>query len=315
MVRMGGVDLPLFKIEDKLFKTNNAAQFKYKIFEAADVADYPKLIAIDYELVTGKTINLEYPVTFNEKIQWLKAYDSTPMKTKLADKYLVRDWIKEKIGDEYVVPLLGVWDAFDDIDFDSLPNAFALKCNHGSGWNLIVRNKADIDKQATKNYFDKWMATNYAYLTGEFHYRDIPPKIIAELYLDTNTSVKDYRFYCFRGIPEIVCVDLFSGTPEHIRSVYDMDWNKVDLRITWPDGGNLLKEKPETFEQMKSFASVLSEDFSFVRVDFFEVDHRLYMGEMTFTPMNGTGEFDPPEWDMKLGEMTTLPEPTCLKNV
>lgn len=308
LIKMGGLDLPLFKLEDKLFKTDHAAQLIYKIFEAANSTEYARLIQLKYEYVTGKPFNIENPVTFNEKIQWLKAYDSTTIKTRLADKYLVRNWIAEKIGEEYLVPLLGVWDKFEDIDFECLPNSFALKCNHGSGWNLIVLNKADIDIQEAKEKFDNWMSTNFAFLGGEIHYRDIPPKIIAEQYLDMSGGIKDYKFYCFRGTPVIVTVDLFSGMPGHIRSVYDMDWNKVDLRITWPDGGRLLEKKPYNFELMKSFASLLSEEFAFVRVDFFEVRGCLYMGEMTFTPMNGRGKFDPPIWDRKLGDMLMLPK-------
>ena len=228
------------------------------------------------------------------------------MKTRLADKYLVRDWIKEKIGEEYLVPLLGVWDSFDEIDFDKLPNRFVLKCNHGSGMNILVRDKASFDHTEARKKIESWMQMNFACNSMEMQYRDIPHKIIAEEYL--SDSIKDYRFYCFSGTPCQVWVDLYSGTPDHVRSIYDMEWNKLDLRCTWPDGGEILAEKPRNFEKMKELAAVLSKKFSFVRVDLFEVDSRIYMGEMTFTPMSGNGKFDPAEWDKKLGEMFVLPK-------
>ena len=248
------------------------------------------------------------PRTFNEKIQWIKLYDASPLKTLLADKYLARKWISERIGEEYLVPLIGVWDNFDDIDFDKLPNRFALKCNHGSGWNVIVSNKNELNHSETKKKFDRWMNKNYAYFGYEMHYKNIPPKIIAEEYLETKEGLKDFRFFCFNGEPKQIWVDLYSGTPRHIRSVFDLQWNKIPLVCTWPDGGELLVTPPKSLSCMIEMAKTLSKDFCFVRVDFFEVNGKIYMGEMTFTPMNGVCKFNPVEWDYKLGEWLTLPE-------
>ncbi|MBE5850484.1 MAG: glycosyltransferase [Lachnospiraceae bacterium] len=311
-LRMGGLEFAFHKFEEKFFKSDNYRLYKYRIFESAAVEDYPKLVSLEYQMVTGKKININKPRSFNEKIQWMKVYDSTPIKTRLADKYLVREWIKDKIGEQYLVPILGVWDHFEDIDFGNLPDSFVLKCNHGSGWNLIVKNKADIDYNKAKMDFDKWIGTNFAFLEGEFQYRDIPPKIIAEQYLDVSGGIKDYRLYCFNGVPVQIWIDQYSGTPMHIRSIFDMNFNKLDFRCKWPDGGELLNEKPINFELMKQIAIKLSQEFAFVRIDFFEVGDRLYMGEMTFTPISGIGDFDPPKWDIILGEMLTLPEPTIL---
>ena len=307
-LKMGGVVYLFYIIEDKFKDTDKAIQYRYKLFKGANNTDrFIKLIELSYSASAGTKFDINNPKTFNEKIQWLKAFDSTPLKTQLADKYLVRDWLKEQIGEEYLVPLLGVWDKFDDIDFDSLPDKFALKCNHSSGMNLIVTDKSKIDMKKAKEDFDRWIATNFAFVNGELHYRDIPPKIIAEEYLDMSDGIKDYRFFCFNGTPKQVWVDKYSGTPNHKRAIYDMDWNKIDMTCRWPDGGEELAEKPKTFELMKDISIRLSKEFVFVRVDFFEVDGKLYMGELTFTPMNGTQRFNPPEWNLKLGEMMELP--------
>lgn len=280
----------------------------YDYYKNLPQEQYATELCAWFKRVTGETLNLENPKTFNEKIQWMKLYDSTPLKTRLADKYLVRDWVKEKIGEEYLIPLLGVWDSFDEIDFDQLPDQFALKANHGSGWNIIVKDKSRFDKADAKKKFDTWLRRNFAFAWGfELHYGGIHPKIIAEKYIQNADGLIDYRFYCFNGKPAQVWVDIYSGTPNHLRSVYDMDWNLLPIKYTWPEGGDKLKEKPANFEKMKEFASLLSEGFAFVRVDFFEVDGSLYMGEMTFTPMSGTGKFEPKEWDLELGNMLTLP--------
>ncbi len=306
---IGGLNLLLFKLEDKITGSHNSKYYMYRIFEAAGADDYPRLLKDIWAINNNgeSVLNLNNPMTFNEKIQWIKLYDSTPLKTRLADKYLAREWLAKKIGEEYLVPLLGVWDSFDEINFQSLPESFVLKCNHGSGWNIIVTNKAQFDIQSAKLHFDEWMKLNYAYINLEMHYRDIPRKIIAEKYLDVSDGIKDYRFYCFNGMPFQCWVDLYSGTPDHIRSIFDMNWNKINMRCGWPDGGEKLSKKPKNFEKMKKFSEKLSQPFAFARVDFFEVNEKLYMGEMTFTPMNGMGKFDPPEWDIKLGNQLVLP--------
>lgn len=303
-----GLMMTLLKAKDAIFKTNDFSQCVYDKYKSANPEDYPELLKKFYYFKTGKKLNLDNPKTFNEKIQWLKLYDNTPIKTILADKYLARNWIKEKIGEEYLVPLLGVYERFEDINFEKLPEKFALKCNHGSGYNLIVTDKNKIDYNDAKLKFDNWLKTNYAFTFGfELQYLNIHPCIIAEKYLEIKDGIKDYRFYCFNGTPVQIWVDIYSGTPAHLRSIFDMDWKKVPVICKWPDGGQQLETKPKTFDEMKELATVLSSDFAFVRVDFFEVQNKIYMGEMTFTPMSGMGEFDPPEWDYKLGSLLKLP--------
>lgn len=152
-----------------------------------------------YDIHDWKRLDLENPKTYNEKMQWLKLYDSIPMKTRLADKYLVREWVIEKIGEEYLVTLLGVWDNFDEIDFDKLPDKFALKANHGCDWNIIVTDKSKFDKEDARRKFKSWLGINFAFRNGlELHYLNIPPKIIAEEYLE-DINLYDYKFMCFNG--------------------------------------------------------------------------------------------------------------------
>lgn len=279
----------------------------YEYYSRLKPEQYERELELWYRKRTGKILNLKAPKTFNEKIQWMKLYDSMPLKTQLADKYLARDWVKEKIGEEYLIPLLGVWDSFDEINFDKLPNQFALKTNHGSGWNVIVKDKATFNKAEAKSKFDQWIRKNYAFVGLELHYKDIQPKIIAEQYIENAEGLIDYRFYCFNGKPVQVWVDIYSGMPQHMRSIFDMEWNPVPMKCTWPDGGELLSKEPENFQEMKTLAQKLSKDFSFIRVDFFEVDGKIYVGEMTFTPMNGSGVFEPSHWDRTLGDLLELP--------
>lgn len=281
----------------------------YDFLASLDPLDYPAALKKKYQSYMGSVLNLDAPRTFNEKIQWLKLYDSTPLKTRLADKYAAREWIAEKIGEEYLVALLGVWDSFDDIDFSALPNQFALKCNHGSGWNLIVEDKALLDLTQAREAFNDWMQKNYAFYGLEMHYRDIPPKIIAEEYITNSESIIDYRFYCFNGEPLQIWVDIFSGTPNHKREIYDTNWRKLPIQCTWPSANGLLDERPAHLDQMLLYSRILSKGFPFVRVDFYDVGSQLYAGEMTFTPMGGYGRFNPPELDHYLGQFLTLPEP------
>ena len=282
---------------------------RYRINSKMKASQYPSALEKWYKWATGKTLDLDNPVTFNQKLQWMKLYDATPLETLLADKYLARTWIAEKIGEEYLVPLLGVWDDADQIDFDALPEKFVLKCNHGSGWNIVVEDKSKLDIQETRRQLNEWLHTNFAFVGGfTLHYMNIPPKIIAEKFLESENGLVDYRFYCFNGEPKQVWVDIFSGTPNHLRCIYDVNWNKLDMQCGWPDGSAYLSEKPKNFDKMLSFSKILSRGFSFVRVDFFESEGKLYMGEMTFIPMNGTGNFEPSSWDYELGKMLKLPE-------
>ena len=282
--------------------------YKSPFFKYIPEKDYPIYMKEWFYRKTGEKLNLENPQTFNEKIQWLKLYDATLLKTKLADKYLVRDWIKEKIGEEYLVPLLGVWEKFDDIDFDKLPDKFVLKANHGSGWNIIVTDKNKLNKQDTKQKLDKWLHTNYAFNSGlELHYKDIKPLIIAEKYIEPEDGdLKDYKFLCFNGQVKYAWVDKDRYT-KHTRNLYDINWQLMPVTIQYPNSNDEI-QKPHNFDKMVEFAKVLSQGFALVRVDFYENNNNLYFGEMTFTSGNGVERFYPEKYNLELGQLIKLPK-------
>jgi len=297
-------------IED--IKYGNGLNFKfgnYKISFARnlDERDFPAILKKWYKKRTGKTLNLDNPQNFNEKIQWLKLYDNSPLKTQLADKYLVRDWVKQQIGEEYLIPLLGVWDNFDEIDFDKLPDKFVLKANHGCAWNIIVKDKSKFDKKKAKKKFDKWMKRNYAYKAGlELQYKDIPPKIIAEQYVvDKNGELNDYKVLCFNGEPEFIWIDQ-GRYANRTENIYDINWNLQPFLLTYENSKDPVPA-PENLSKMIDFARKMSKEFYLVRVDFYDVDGKLYFGEMTFTSASGVDVFKPEEYNLKLGQMLKLP--------
>ena len=272
-------------------------------------SQYPEELAEWYKRTTGYELNLNNPRTFNEKIQWLKLYDSTPKKTRLADKYLVRKWVKDKIGEKYLIPLLGVYDSFEEINFDKLPNQFVIKCNHGSGWNIIVKDKAQLDLKDTKEKLDKWMNSNFAFEMGlELHYRDMKPKIIIEKYMDDGTGdLRDYKYTCFDGKPEFIWIDSDRHT-EHKRNLYDLSWKQLDCKInshydTFPS-----PEKPKKLAEMNKLAAQLSQGFPYVRVDFYIINEKIYFGEITFTSSSGVEDITPYSFEYRLSEKIKLPD-------
>lgn len=261
--------------------------------------EYPNLLKKWYQKKLGKPLNLENPQTFNEKIQWLKLYDSTPIKTRLADKYLVREYIKEKIGEEYLVPLLGVWNSFDEIDFNKLPDKFVLKCNHGSAMNAVITNKSSIDKKKLKKKFDEWMRENFGFVKGlQLHYNDIPHKIIAEEYI---TPLDDYKFYCYGG----KCQHILHKYERDKKAVYcnfDRELNCLPLSHKSTTEKIIL---PENFDKTLLLAEKLAKDFAFVRVDFYLSQKQIYFSELTFTPSSGANTYTD-EWDKRLGEFFNI---------
>ena len=281
----------------------------YEYYSRLNPEQYQREIELWYRKRTGKILDLKDPKTFNEKIQWMKLNDSTPLKTQLADKYLVRDWVKEKIGEEYLIPLLGVWDSFDEIDFDALPNQFVLKANHGSGWNIVVKDKATFNKADAKNKFDKWLRTNYAFVGLEMHYLNIQPRIIAETYLENASgNLHDYKVFCFNGKVESVAYYCERSTGLKV-AFYDTQWNKLSfINNNWPIKQEDIP-KPACLDELLKIAERLSEGFAHVRVDFYLLnDGSLKFGEMTFTPSNGTGKWNPPEQDQIYGDLLQLPK-------
>ena len=260
----------------------------------------------------GKPLDFNNLQTFTEKMQWIKIFDATPIKSRLADKYLVRKWIAEKIGEEYLIPFFGVWDDFDDIDFDELPDQFVLKCNHGSGMNIIVRDKKSFDKQSAREKINAWLAIDYscAYATFELHYTRIKRKIIAEKFMVNGDlpDLIDYKFICCNG-KIIYCQYLTDRSTELKLNYFDENWTPTTVeRSDHPRSAHPEKiRRPKNFKLMKKLAAKLAKDFAFVRVDFYEIDGRVYFGEMTFTPGAGNFYYKSAGTDEYLGSLLTLP--------
>lgn len=265
-----------------------------------------------YQCIFHKELDLQTPKTFNAKLQWLKLYDRRPEYTMMVDKYRVRDYIAEKIGSEYLIPLLGVWDDPDEIDFDSLPQKFVLKCNHNSGFGMcICKDKSKLDVKKVKADLRKGLQQDYYITLREWPYKDVPRKIICEKYMEdgSTTELRDYKLFCFNGEPKatLICSDRFTENGLH-EDFYNELWEKLLVKRPNIPVSKEVLERPVNFEMMKSIARKLAEELPFVRTDFYEINGKIYFGEMTFFPASGFSGFDPEYWDQKFGEWITLPE-------
>lgn len=254
-----------------------------------------------------KKLDLKNPQTFNEKLQWLKIHDRKEIYTTMVNKYEAKKYVAERIGEEYIIPTLGVWDRFDDIDFDALPDQFVLKCTHDSGGLVICKNKKEFDKEKAKHKIESRQKRNFYYYGREWPYKNVPHRIIAERYMGDN--LRDYKLFCFNSVPRmtLVCSERFAkeGLKEDF---FDEAWNH--LNVQRPTHGNAILpiQRPKQYELMKELAAKLSEDMPFSRIDFYEVDEKVYFGEITFYPASGFEGFKPDEWDFKLGEWIQLPD-------
>lgn len=287
----------------------------YRFHFWADRGIYRKLSDEEYlkrlfYSIMGNELNLDNPQTFNEKLQWLKLYNRRPEYTMMADKFLVRDYIAKTLGEKYLIPLLGVWDDPDEIDFDALPDRFVLKCNHNSGLGMcICKDKSKLDFEKVRKDLRRGLKQDY-YLTGrEWPYRDVPRKILAEEYLEVSgDDLPDYKFHCFNGKVRLilVCCDRFSrgGMTEDF---FDENWNHLDVHRPNMKFSSRELKAPENLGKMIELAEKLSKDIPFVRVDFYDVDGKIRFGELTFFPASGLGQFIPEEWDRILGSYLRLP--------
>ena len=268
---------------------------------------YENFIKKEYQEKVGEPLNLKNPTKYTEKMQYTKLYKNHPLKTKLSDKYLVRDWVEETIGSEYLIPLLGVWDDYSAIDFGQLPEKFVLKTNHSSGWNLIVTDKSKIDHKKFKRLFNKYLKRNYAFHNDlQLQYIDIEPKIIAEEFLqDSKGELRDYKFMCFDGKPYYCWVDVGRHSDQY-RNIYDMDWNLQSWNYNVFENYPTPLPKPENYEKMVELAKILSKGFSHVRVDLYNIDGKIYFGEMTFTSSGGYTQPNPKSYDKYLGDLWDL---------
>ncbi|MBQ3289012.1 MAG: hypothetical protein IJH50_06335 [Kiritimatiellae bacterium] len=254
----------------------------------------------------GVPLNLDAPQTFCDKIQCLKLAADTPFLTRLADKYAVREWVAGKIGAQRLIPLLGVWDRAEDVDLAALPQRFVLKANHGSHMIRIVKDKAALDIQQLRAEMSAWLTTNYAFLMSpQLQYANIPRKIIAEEYIENGDGeLHDWKVWCFKGRAHYV--EFMSRKDGRLRFVYlDREWNPAPFGYSNVHDTPLeAPPKPGNLNELLGLAETLAAGFEFVRVDFYRLDDGTYLfGEMTFTPAGGNGQFDPPEWNARIGEL------------
>lgn len=274
-----------------------------------DRMDDKKYLQKLYKAALGKELDWDNPQTFNEKLQWLKLYDRKPIYTTMVDKYEVKKYVAEKIGEEYIIPTLGVWDNFDDIDFDKLPDQFVLKCTHDSGGLVICKDKRKLDIATAKKKMEKALRTSFYSEFREWPYKDVKPRIIAEQYMaDESGGLIDYKFFCFDGVPRImfIATDRENPNEETKFDFFDMDFNHLDIRNGHPNA-KLPPRKPKRFELMKQLASKLSNGIPHVRVDMYEVNGKVYFGELTFYHWGGVVKFEPDSWDQILGDWLVLP--------
>lgn len=267
-------------------------------------------LKIKYRYTIGKKLNLKSPKDFNEKLQWLKLYDRKEEYTNMADKYLVKSYVENIIGKDYLIPTLGLYRRCEDIEFEKMPNKFVLKCTHNSGGVFICNNKKNFDVDTVKKMMKEMLKKNYYYAAREWPYKNIKPQIIAEEYIkdDNEEDLKDYKIFCFNGKPQFILVcsnrnGVFKNT-----DFYDTEWNLMPFTRQNHKNNPEGIEKPKKLEKMLDIAEKLSKDIPFVRVDLYEVNEKIYFGELTFYPSAGFEGFNPPEYDKILGDMLELPK-------
>ena len=267
-------------------------------------------LSIAFRIRMGKKLNLSNPKTYSEKLQWLKLYDRRPEYTAMVDKYKAKKFATNIIGKEYIIPTLGIWNQFDDIEFDKLPNKFVLKCTHDSGGLVICKDKKKLNINVAKNKINKCLKHNFFYAQREWPYKNVKPRIIAEAYMEdaNDHELRDYKFFCFDGKVKALFIATNRGTEneETKFDFFDENFNHLDFRNGHPNAKNL-PHKPKNFELMKDLASKLSKGIPQVRVDLYEVNGKVYFGEMTFFHWSGMIPFEPEKWDYKFGSWINLP--------
>lgn len=258
----------------------------------------------------GYNIDWREPKTFSEKLQWLKIHDRRPIYTKMVDKYEVKSYVSEIIGTEYIIKTYGIYNSFDEIDFDSLPNKFVLKCTHDSGSIVICKDKSCFNYANARKILENGLKKNFYKQSREWPYKNVKPRILAEEYMQdkNNISLTDYKFYCFNGKPKFLYVSY--GLADHDSaniSYLTLDWQKAPF--SRPDYKEFpeLPPKPQNYDLMIKLATKLSKDITFLRVDFYEINNMIYFSELTFFPGGGYTPFEPHEWDEKCGNLLQLP--------
>lgn len=271
---------------------------------------YIKLL---YKIKLGTKLDLNHPKTFSEKIQWLKLHDRNPLYHDLVDKYAVKKYVAEKIGKQYIIPTLGVWDNFDDIDFSTLPSQFVIKCTHDSGGVVICKDKSNLNINTAKRKINKSLNNSYYWHGREWPYLGLKPRILVEKYMENEDEfacLTDYKFFCFNGIPKY-CQVISDRSKDEKIDFYDMNWKHLEFNGLAEPGApyGFSKKKiecPKTFQEMKQLTQFLSPKCPFSRIDLYEIHGRPFFGEITFYPASGFGIFQPEKWNYILGDLIQL---------
>ncbi|WP_207636490.1 ATP-grasp fold amidoligase family protein [Butyrivibrio proteoclasticus] len=257
-----------------------------------------------------KKLSLERPRSFNEKIQWLKLYDRKPIYNSMVDKYEAKNYVGDLIGEQYIIPTYGVWNNFDEIDFDSLPDQFVIKCTHDSGGIVIVRDKNKFDKEHAKKVIERALNKDFYLIGREWPYKDLEHRIIIEKYIsnrDNDLGLIDYKFYCFNGEPKFLYIS--AGLEDHDKariSFVSLEWERLPFYRTDFKQFEQLPEKPTNYEEMIHICKKLAEGIRFIRVDLYEIDNRIYFSELTFHPCSGFMPLNDEKYDLEIGEMLEL---------
>lgn len=285
----------------------------YRIFKNAKLGLYDRLsdedfIKLLFKVEMGYVPDLENPRTINEKLQWIKIYDHNPLYTKMVDKIAVKDYVKEKIGGEHIIRTLGIWDSYDDIDFETLPEKFVLKCNHDSGGLVIVKDKEKMDRKMARKTISSSLRINYYKKYREWPYKDIKAQVFAEEYLDAGKDgLTDYKFFCFNGEPKFINVSRFEHTDEEEISFYSLDWKPTPFQRSDHKVLSIDPPRPAHLDEMISISRKLSEGIPFLRVDLYEFKDRILFGELTLFPTAGMAKYGPEGWSETLGSWIHLP--------
>ena len=287
-------------------------QYFFKLIFKSHILDYLSdraFLCFKYKFLFKRRLNLENPRRFTEKIQWLKLYDRSPSYTKMVDKYEVKKFISEKVGDQFNIPNFGVWDSFDEVDFDSLPQKFVLKTTHDSGGVLICSDKSSFDFKTAKEFFSKRLRSNFFFANREWPYKNVKPRIIAEQYIECESNdLMDYKIYCFNGKPKYLLVAFDRWTPHGPSFEYfDIDFNRLPFSTDGKASSKVISS-PKFLSDMLTISEKLSEGIPHLRVDFYENNDSLYVGELTFYDNAGFSLYNPDEWDFIIGDYLDIPQ-------
>lgn len=290
-----------------LKSTNLRIVYRKFVYVCSRLYSDRRFLKTVFPLNMGYNLDLQNPKTFNEKMQWLKLYDRRPEYSIMVDKYRVKDYVANIIGESYIIPTLAVYDRASDIDINQLPEKFVLKCTHDSGSIIICTDKSKFDVRKAKHALKKGLKKDFYYHNREWPYKNVVKKIIAEPYLtdESGWQLKDYKVFCFNGEPKYIEVD-YDRYLSHKLNVYDLEWNFVDFYMTSPNDINCHIDKPQNLDLMLDLAKKLSEGLLFARIDFYSIHDKILFGEITFTPGSGFIDFHPSKYDLLLGNMLDL---------